>query len=319
MRILIYALLLVLTASGQAFAADDVALKRIALTFDDAPRGVGPAFEGAARGAALIKALRDNEIGPVAFFVYTKNMARADGRERIENYAAAGHLVANHSHEHPWLKDTLTADYISGIDKAEELLENFENRRPWFRFPYLDEGRPREKRDSVRSALRARGLRNGYVTIDNYDWYMEAQWLKAVRQGRPVDSEALGAAYVEMLLGAVRFYDGLAVQSLGRSPAHVLLLHENDLAALFIGDLAAALRAEGWKIISPDEAYADPVADIVPYTLMTRQGHVAALAVEAGLDPRTLTHLAIEEDQIDVFLAARKVFGPLPEPGNEVE
>jgi hypothetical protein len=35
----------------------------------------------------------------------------------------------------------------------------------------------------------------------------------------------------------------------------------------------------------------DSIAKVVPETLMTRQGHIAALAVDAGLDPRILTHL----------------------------
>ncbi len=34
-----------------------------------------------------------------------------------------------------------------------------------------------------------------------------------------------------------------------------------------------------------------------------------SLAVDAGLDPRTLTHLAIEETQIDALLVERGVFG----------
>ena len=62
-------------------------------------------------------------------------------------------------------------------------------------------------------------------------------------------------------------------------------------------------------IVSPDVAYADPVASIVPQTLMTRQGHIAALAIDAGLDNRTLTHLAIEETEIDTLLDERRVFG----------
>jgi hypothetical protein len=35
---------------------------------------------------------------------------------------------------------------------------------------------------------------------------------------------------------------------------YVFLLHDNDLTALFLGDLIDTVRAEGWEIISlPDE------------------------------------------------------------------
>jgi len=109
-------------------------------------------------------------------------------------------------------------------------------------------------------------------------------------------------------MSAVAFYDNVAIEALERSPAHMLLLHENDLAALFIGDLVAELRKQGWQIIHPDDVYTDPIAEIEPSTLITGQGRVAALAVDAGTDPRTLTHLSIEEDQIDQLLLDNKVF-----------
>ncbi len=286
--------------------------KRIALSFDDAPRGSGPIITGEKRGKALIDTLAKSSSGPVAFFVTTKGFSKPEGRRRIENYAKAGHLIANHSHTHQWLSKMDAKDYIADIDMAEQKLSGIKNRRPWYRFPYLDEGRPLEKRDEVRRALEKRGIKNGYVTIDNYDWYVDAQWKKALKQGKSVDLLALQNAYVDMLMGAVNFYDKAAVETFGRSPAHMLLLHENDVAVMFVDDLINTLRANGWEIVSPDIAYADPIASIEPLTLNTRQGHVAALAIEAGRSAKTFTHLAIEEDQIDSFLAKRKVFGKLP-------
>jgi len=313
MRVVLYLLIagVLLSANPACAASSDAArdsTKRIALSFDDAPKGDGPKFSGDERAAVLIDALAAAETGPVVFFVKTSNLGRPGGSERVARYAAAGHLIANHTHSHSWLNRTATNKYIDDIDHAEELLQGFENRRSWFRFPYLDEGTPRAKRDAVRIALDERGLMNGYVTVDNYDWYLDVKWKTAVNEGRSVDIEALRGVYVDVLMGAVAFYQDIALESIDQSPAHVILLHENDVAAMFIGDLVVALRTEGWSIVSPDEAYADPIAKSVPETLMTRQGHIAALAVDAGLDPRTLTHLAIEESQIDALLAERQVF-----------
>ena len=286
--------------------------KTIALTFDDAPTGAGAMFTGDERAKVLIETLAKSKSGPTAFFVRTNGFAKPGGKARIESYARAGHLIANHTHSHKWLMRMDVAAYVADIDEAERNLAGIENRRPWFRFPYLDEGVPLEKRDAVRAALKERGLMNGYVTVDNYDWYIDSKWQKAVKAGRAVDMEALQNAYVDMLMGAVHFYDEAAVETFGRSPAHVILLHENDVAALFIDDFIAALRADGWDIVSPDVAYADPIADIVPQTLKTRQGHVAALAIEAGRSSKTFTHMAIKEKEIDAFLTERKVFGALP-------
>ncbi|WP_339744746.1 polysaccharide deacetylase family protein [uncultured Maricaulis sp.] len=281
---------------------------RIALSFDDAPRGPGPLYSGTERAEVLLASLRAVNAPPVVFFVKTEGLDTEEGRSRIRAYADAGHLIANHTNSHPWLSRTDADAYIAEIDLAETRLDGLPNRRPWFRFPYLDQGTPLEKRDAVRAALTERGLRNGYVTVDDYDWYIESLWQAAVRSGRQVDQAALGAAYVEIILGAVDFYDAQALTALGRSPAHVILLHENDLAAEFIDELIVALRAAGWTLISPDEAYADSIAAIEPETLMTRQGQVGALAVQAGIEPATLTHRAIEEAQIEAFLEERHVF-----------
>jgi len=90
------------------------------------------------------------------------------------------------------------------------------------------------------------------------------------------------------------------------------------LNALFIDDLVAALRTEGWVIISPDRAYEDPLQQTHPlHTLRTRQGHLAALAIEAGTDPKTLTHLVIEENQIVDCLEEKNVFSPKTQTQNE--
>ncbi len=304
--------LLVCTALGVSAAenAEEGETKRIALTFDDAPKKSGAIFSGDERGVALLSALKKADVETVGFFVTPRNFELAGGKQRIERYAAAGHLIANHSNTHQWANRTEAARYIDDLGTADDLLQGLENSRNWYRYPYLDEGRSVEKRDAIQAGLLARGLKNGYVTVDNYDWYLDMKWKQAVDAGHQVDMQALGGVYVETLLGAVNFYDGLAKEWLGRSPVHVLLLHENDIAAVFIDDLVVALRDAGWEIVSPDVAYGDPIAIKEPQTLLTGQGRVAALSIDAGADRRKLTHRAIEEAQLDQFLEEREVFNP---------
>lgn len=272
----------------------------------------GALLEGNQRGIALLEALASANSGPVAFFVTTRNLHLRGYRSRIERYAEDGYLIANHTHLHPWLRKTDANDDLAGIDTTEKLLKGFINRRAWFRYPFRDEGRPLQRREDVNAGLRARGLYNGYVTVDNYDWYLDSQWQHAVKAGREVDHSKLREAYVELLLGAVEFYDALAVREIGRSPAHVLLLHENDSAAMFIDDQIRALREAGFEIICPDEAYRDPIAQQLPITMRAGQARVTALAIDAGVDPTTLVHRAIDEQQIDRWPAELGVFGPDP-------
>ena len=132
-------------------------------------------------------------------------------------------------------------------------------------FPRLDEGRKDTvKRDAVRAGLQRQGLRNAYVTADGWDWYLESRTIAAARAGQPMDLAALRKLYIETHVQSANFSDRLAKRILGRRPVQMLLLHETDLAAMYADDLADALRADGWEIVSADVAYADPMAKMVP-------------------------------------------------------
>ena len=61
------------------------------------------------------------------------------------------------------------------------------------------------------------------------------------------------------MVDAADFADDVMRRTIGRSPAHVLLLHETDLAARYIGPLVEGLRRDGWRIVTADAAYADPI------------------------------------------------------------
>lgn len=267
--------------AGTATAADADA-KRLALTFDDSPTPDTAIMTGAERTERLLTGLKRTGVAQAAFFLVGKSVEAEGGKGRAAALAAGGHALANHSYSHEHLKGADAAAYLADIDRNERALSRFDNRRPWYRFPFLDEGADEAQRDAVRAGLAERGLSNGYVTIDTYDWYLAGLMNKAAKEGRCLNKDALRALYVEMIIGSADFYDALAVKTLGRSPAHVILLHENDLAALYVEDLVKALRAKGWTIVTADEAFADPLAVHEPATMFLGQGRIAAVAREKG-------------------------------------
>lgn len=274
--------------------------RSIALTFDDATKGDGAFFTGTERTARLIDALSTAGVGEAMFFVTTRNVERVSGNgaERIAAYAHAGHTLGNHSHSHQWLHRTPTSEYVADIDLAIDHLQQYENLTNYYRFPFLDEGRSLEKRNAVRHALAGRGLKNGYVTVDTYDWYIDGLAKKASETGVQFEMDRLRDLYVDVIVSSTEFYDAMAQSVLGRSPRHVLLLHENDMAALFIGDLIAALRERGFQIIAATDAFEDPIADREPDTLFLGQGRIAALAHEAGLASSELVSPTEDEDYL---------------------
>jgi len=268
---LMASLILALLAIGCADHSEtsrtkDLPGKQIALSFDDIPRHAGELFSEDERTQRLITALSRTNVEQVVFFVNPGRLAdRPGGEARIEAYVAAGHLIANHTFDHPRLRTTDVEDYVAEIDATEQWLKGRPGYRPWFRFPFLDEGGADTiKRDAIRNALAARGLRNGYVTIDASDWFYEQAFSNAKRDGHNVDMNALRELFIESHVAAANAYDAIAKKALGRSPAHMLLLHESDLVALFIEDLVLALRKDGWTIIAADEAYKDPIGELRP-------------------------------------------------------
>lgn len=275
---LLACLLLALPAAAQ---------KRIALSFDDAPRGAGAFLDPDARAKKLTAALKRAGVKQAVFFVNPGNIGQpghGDGLANLDRYVKAGHVLANHSWSHPKLGSTDVDAYLADVDRAEAWLKPRPGYRPWFRFPFLDEGgKDKVKRDALRAGLKARGLINGYVTAESSDWNIESLAIAAKQAGKPIDMKALRDLYVQSHVEAAEFYDALAIKTLGRSPAHVMLLHETDIAALFIGDLVKALKARGWTIVTADEAYADPLRDAAPDTPHAQGTLIEALAWEKGL------------------------------------
>jgi peptidoglycan/xylan/chitin deacetylase (PgdA/CDA1 family) len=293
MRWLIAALLLLFAAAPAA--AD----KRIAITFDDVPRGRGAFFTPDERTIRLIAGLHKAGVKQAAFYLVPGQIGHDDGiggEARIEAYVAAGHVIADHSFTHPHLSELSVADYMANVDKAEAWLKGREGRRPWFRYPFLDEGGDdKAKVAAVRAALKARGLHNGYATVDGSDWNIEAQTADAVRAGKKIDMDALRTLYVETMVGAADFADQLALKTWHRQPAQVIVLHETDIAALYIADLVAALRQDGWKIVTADEAYADPISKLTPNVPSANGNLVELAAWEKGI-PKPRWY---ERDDID--------------------
>ena len=240
--------------------------KRIAFSFDDAPRGPGGFLEPNERPKLLIEALETAGIEQAAFFINPGRITAHDNDAAdIAAYAKAGHVLANHTANHSKLSAVSVAAFLADIDAAEKWLKDKPNYRPWFRFPYLDEGQKNKaKRDAVRAGLKQRGLMNGYVTVDASDWYMEDLAIATAKAGKLMDWNALRDLFVESYVQSAEFSDDLARRTLDRAPVQMILLHETDLAAMFVDDLAAALKKQGWTIVAADEAYRDPIAHMEP-------------------------------------------------------
>lgn len=284
-------------------------VRRIAITLDDAPKAPGARGDWD-RAKALIAALAEMEV-TAAFFATTKGLQTVpDGHERLARYAAAGHLIANHTHTHPRLDDVTADAFLSDVVRSEEHLSGFANRRMWFRFPYLDQGRrDTGKRQRVREGLAKLGLVEGYVTVDTYDWHFDQRWSMAIAEGLSVDEAALERVYAAMVVDAAEHAHDLGSCWVEGPVVHVLLLHENDAAATFLPAAIDALRQAGWIIVDPDEAYLNPLPEPDVGTSFTGMGRLASLAWEAGArGAATFDHWSASAEGIDMRLTQNTAF-----------
>jgi peptidoglycan/xylan/chitin deacetylase (PgdA/CDA1 family) len=267
-----------------------IAQKRVALTFDDVPRSAGAFLSHEERTAKIIAALKHAGVNQAAFFLNPGKLVEPDrtgGEARIAAYVSAGHVIANHSNTHPALTSVTAEAYLADIDAASAWLKGRPGYRPWFRFPYLNEGRrDKVKRDAIRAGLKARGLMNGYVTADGSDWHLEQLAIDAKVAGKAMDMNQLKKLYIASQISALEYHDQLAKDTIKRSPAHVLLLHETDLAALFLADLVAEMRLAGWEVITADQAYKDPIAKVMPDVPYAYGTLIGSMAWEKDVKPR---------------------------------
>lgn len=242
-------------AHGATAIADS---PRFAVTIDDFRFDAGPLMEGAARHRALLDTL--GAVGVQAAGLVTgKHVDDAAAAGHLGSWAEAGHAIGNHTYSHAYYGGSGPGDLGADIDRAVPLLSIHATARPWFRFPYLAEGRTAEFRDRMRADLRQRGLSNAHVTIDASDWYVNQRLLERLKAAPGADVAPYGDYLVKHLLDRARFYDGLAREVLGYSPPHTLLIHHNLTTALFLPRIMAAFRDAGWTAIDADTAFAHPV------------------------------------------------------------
>lgn len=302
-----YLLIPLSLASNQSWA------RQIAFTFDDAPMPDSTVMLGQVRTDLLLSNLKKADVNDALFFVTTKHIADKTAQQRIEKIIVSGFHIAHHSHAHLSANKLSTEDYLRDFDQAHAILSNFEHYLKLHRFPFLHHGKNQSDQQKLHQALDKRGFQDGYVTIDNAEWYLNHLYQQAINNDQQVNLDAFRQLYIETLISGIEYYDALAVKALKRSPKHVLLLHANDVSALFAGDLARALTSKGWEIISPQQAYQDPIASITPKTTYLKQGRVAALAHDAGVPENELKspveNLEFLEDKF-----ASVVFNPAEKP-----
>jgi hypothetical protein len=214
----------------------------------------------------------------------------------------AGHAIGNHTMTHPDLnspKLTL-AQYQQEVLDCDQIIRTLPGYQQWLRFTFLREGNTPEKRDGMRAFLKQQGYRNAYVSLDTSDWRLNEELVQTLASNAQADVAPIRRAYLSHLRQRAQAYRELSHTLQGRDIAQVILLHHNLINALWLDDAIAMFKDMGWRIVSPAEAYADPVYQLVPDRPAAGQSLLLSMARSLGVDKFTGWQRLVDDGDYEI-------------------
>lgn len=265
-------------AGAAAVSASDN--RRIAITIDDLP---------AARQSFVPQELEDFK----AFRKLNRNLLKAFAKRRapvtgfvtegwrpqswspaqlvalLDDWLDSGADLGNHTYSHPDLYATgmsrFQADVVLGEPLVGSTLTRRNRKLRYFRHPFLHIGRQPEDRQQLNSFLGDRGYEVAPVTIDTQDWLFAQVYGWARSRHDEPKAAAIRAAYLDYLGAMITNTRELAVETLQREPAQLLLLHANALNCDVAEQALDLIAGQGYSFVSLEEALEDPIyAEDVP-------------------------------------------------------
>ena len=254
---------------------------QLAITMDDFRWLDAPRLTAEERNRALLDALRARGV-KAAMFVAGKYVDNQPGQKLVSAWNKDGHIIGNHSYSHLYYHDVSFERFSQDMLRGEDVIKQHPQFRKFFRFPYLKEGDTLAKRDGMRAFLKERGYRNGHVTIDASDWYVDQRLRARLDKNPKADLAPYRDYYLNHLWERAVYYDDLSQKVLGRSVKHTLLLHHNVINGLFLSDVMRMFENKGWKLIDAEAAFTDQVFASAPNILPAGESVIWALAKESG-------------------------------------
>jgi peptidoglycan-N-acetylglucosamine deacetylase len=254
----------------------------VAITLDDFTLKDSAILSANERDIRLRKILADHGI-KAAGFISGFNIDSADGAKMLAKWSDAGHILCNHSYSHTYYGTQDAAAYMNDVLRCEKLLTPHKSFRKLFRFPYLGEGKTVKARDAMRAKLKKHGYRNGHVTIDASDWFIQNRMVAKKEENAATNLEPYGRYFLDHIWDRAVYYDGLANAVFGHSIAHSLLIHHRDITALFLGALLSMFRSKGWDVIDAADMFDTPELQLEYDSMPSGQSLLWAAAKAKGV------------------------------------
>jgi len=273
-----------LLAAAALAAAGAVQAQSVAITIDDGPNaGTTPRMSAQERNQAILGALAKHRVQAALFVTSGFGANTPQGLPLLQAWSKSGHAIGNHTVTHPDLEKVPLAEYQRQVLECDRLIGTQPGYQKWLRFTYLREGNTPEKIDGMRSFLRDHGYRNAHVSLDTSDWRLNEKLEQVLKKDPNADISAIRTAYLAHVKQRALAYRELSQKLQGRDISQVLLLHHNLLNALWLDDVLTQFEEMGWKIITPAEAFSDPVYKLEPVRKAAGQSLLLSLGRTLGL------------------------------------
>lgn len=241
--------------------------KKLCLTFDDFPMPDGAIYKSEERLDRMLEVLDAHKIS-ATFFCIGSSCNQNLATKLLNKLSLHKQIIANHSLKHIHASTLTDLEFEKDLLDTDKLLKGFSTFNKWYRYPYLDYGDRchlggnAKKQGSLRKILNKHGYKDGFVTINTFDWYVNHKLRLALVQGQRVDYHALKTIYLDLLSQWINFYEKLYSHDFDqKSFCHSLLFHANDINALFLTDIISMIKKLGWDISHSQEAFTQKLSN----------------------------------------------------------
>ncbi len=296
-----------LLAAAALVAASAAQAQSVAITIDDGPNTDNtPRMSAQERNQALLDALAKHRVQAALFVTSGYGANTQQGLPLLQAWSKAGHAIGNHTVTHPDLEKVPLADYQRQVMECDRLISTQPGYQKWLRFTYLREGNTPEKIDGMRKFLREHDYRNAHVSLDTSDWRLNEKLEQVLKKDPNADVSAIRTAYLAHIKQRALAYRELSQQLQGRDISQVMLLHHNLINALWLDDALTQFEQMGWKIISPAEAFADPVYKLEPVRKAAGQSLLLSLGRTLGLGLMPGGERLVDDGDYEIAELAKK-------------
>lgn len=268
-----------------SFSQNTIEKPKVSFSFDDPTIKDLASYKNEIWNKMILKTLKKHKVQST-LFVCGMRIDNPEGMALLKLWDKDGHKIGNHSYKHYNFSSKRETSSVENFKKdflkTDSIIKNFKNYSKYYRFPYLKEGNTKEKIEGFRNFIKENGYKNGYVSIDASDWYINNRLIDTLKINPNKNLNGYRDFYIQHLYERAVFYNNLG-KELGKSDIkHVLLLHHNLTSALFLDDLINHFKKMGWEIISTEEAYKDSIYQELPSIIPAGESIIWAKAKENG-------------------------------------